>query len=69
MTLTLKTIAWYEDMGDQYVAYATGFRQTAVANKVWWKPRSKKRWLFLIKMAGFYINNAKDSLQRLEKGQ
>ena len=62
--LQLKTTLWYIHTIDWYITRATGFREDATEYGVWWKPKIKKHWLFLLKMAQFYTNTAKDPVKK-----
>jgi len=62
MTLKKLTGARYARYADVYINRAYDFRVSAQENGQWWKPKIKKHWLFLLKMARFYINNSKYNL-------
>ena len=63
MTLQEKTLHTYSDFADEYIQRAEDVRTSAQDHNVWWKPRIKKHWLFLMSMGKFYIDNVKYQLK------
>ena len=63
MTLKERTIDLYTDLADWYIAEAKNIRISSKQESTWWKPRTKKQYLFLIKMANFYVDSAKELLK------